>query len=103
MIAHFVAIRIQANDMRQRPEAILYPGDRGHSSLHGVAECVLPEVIHNEIVQAFAAGLNCAGHVAGLEQERVVEKTVGKIVEGGPQTAEWSPVVFDLQRVSVNR
>lgn len=67
MIAHFAAIRIQTNDMHQRPEAILYSGDQGHSSLHQVAECVLPKALHNEIVQAFAAGLNCAGHVVGLE------------------------------------
>ena len=77
-------------------EAISYSGDSGRSSLHGVAECVHPEVSHGHFARAFAAGLRCVGHavVSGLDE------TAGKIAEGEPEAAEWSFAVSDHQRVS---
>ena len=39
------------------------------------------------------------GHAVASE----LKETAGKIPEGEPGTAEWSSVVFDLQRVSDTR
>lgn len=89
--------------MPQRLEAIVHPGDRGRSNLPAVAECILPPAVNNPIVPAFAAGLHCTGHAVAFEQERVAEKFVAKFAEGEQETAEWSSVVFDLQRASIFR
>ncbi len=92
VIARFLVIQNWANDMHQRLEAIFHPGDRGHSSLHGVVECFPPWAVHSHIVRAFAAGLRCMGHAVASGLEEIAEREL--------ETAEWSSVVFDLQRVS---
>ena len=92
VIARFVVIQNWANDMRQRLEAIFHPGDRGHNSLHGVLECVPPWAVHSHIVRAFAAVLRCMGRAVASGLEETAEREL--------ETAEWSSVVFDLQRVS---
>lgn len=61
MIVHFVVIQDLANDMHQRLETTLHPGDRGHNTLHGATECFLPWVVHSHIVRSLAAERRCDG------------------------------------------
>ena len=96
MIARFVAMQNWANDMHPRFEKIPHSGDRGHSNLRGVAECNLPWVFHCRFVGIFAAGHCCMVRAVASELGEIA----GKTAEGGPETAGWSSLAFDLQKVS---
>lgn len=85
--------------MHQRLEAILHPGDWGHSNLHELAECIRPEAVRSHVVRAFVAGLRCMGRAVASD----LEETAEKVAEGNPETAEWSSVLFDLQKASDTR
>ena len=96
MIARFVAMQNWANDMHQGFGKIPYSGHLGHSNLRGVAECNLPWAFHSHLVGIFAAGRCCMVRAVASE----LRENAGKTAEGKPETAEWSSLAFDLQKVS---
>lgn len=87
MISHSVAIQ---------NEEFSYPGDPGHSNLHGAAEWFLLWGAHSHIARAFVAGLRYVDRAVAPELNETAGKTAGEQSE----TGEWSSVVFGHQIVS---
>ena len=85
-----------ANDVHQWYGKIPHSGDWGHSNLRRVAERNFPWAFHSHLVGIFAAGHCCRVHAVASE----LGEKAGKTAEGKHETAEWSSVAFDLQKVS---